>query len=308
MFMLESPPMKRAHLRNAQNQLAEEIAPRHDLVSASGFCQIEGLPHHAAQPAVAGRMLHGREAPATARAAAHQGERPALQHRQVERDLASRGRPGDDEPAAGLEARAALVPDRRADTVEHHVDAAAAGELLDPLTELRCGRVVDDLVGAELLGLPELPVAPGRDDRARADPLRHQETEAADAAADRLDQDVFALLELDALEEAVPGRVARERERRGLLESHRVGDSLQIGRGHLAVLRVAAVELAAESLLPLAELVAAQHARRASAALDAVLDHDPVAFLPPGHTGPDPRDFSGDVESEDARQTTGRGA
>src|SRR5438552_7651349 len=253
-------------------------------------------------------MHHGREAPATARAAAHQREWPALQHRQVEWDLASRGRPGDDEPATGLEARAALVPYGRADTVEHHVDAATAGELLDPLTELRRGRVVDDLVGAELLGLRELPVAPGRGDRARADPLGHQQPEAADTAADRLDQDVFALLELDALEEAVPGGVTRERKRRRFLEPHALGDSLEIGRGHLAVLRVAAVELAAESLLPVAELVAPEHARRAGAALDSILDDDAVAFFPARHAGPETGDFSRDVEPEDARQATGRRA
>src|SRR5262245_30323725 len=111
-------------------------------------------------------MHHRREAPAAARAAPHQRERPALQHREVERDLATSGRAGDDEPAAGLEARAALVPDARADTVEDDVDAAASGQLLHALAELRRRRVVDDLVGAELLRLRELPVASGGDDRA----------------------------------------------------------------------------------------------------------------------------------------------
>ena len=100
--------------------------------------------------------------------------------------------------------------------------------------------------------------------------------------------------------------MTRERERRGLLESHRVGDSLQIGRGHLAVLRVAAVELAAESLLPLAELVAPEHARRAGAALDAILDDDAVAFFPARHAGAETSDFSRDVEPEDARQAARR--
>src|SRR5947209_20460280 len=146
----------------------------------------------------------------------------------------------------------------------------------------------------------------GRDDRARADPLGHQQPEAADTAADRLDQDVFALLELDALEEAVPGGVTRERKRRRFLEPHALGDSLEIGRGHLAVLRVAAVELAAESLLPLAELVAPEHARRAGAALDAVLDDDAVALLPACHAGPKTSDFSRDVEPENAGQAARR--
>ena len=211
-------------------------------------------------------------------------------------------------PAAGLEAGAALVPDGRADAVEHHVDAAAGGELLDALAELRRGRVVDDLVGAELLGLRELPVAPGGDDRPSADALGHQQAEAPDAAADRLDQDVFALLELHALEQTMPGRVTRQRKRRRLFEPHAVGDPLQIGRRDLAVLRVAAVELAAEPLLPLAELVAPEDAWRADATLDAVLDHDAIALVPAGHAGPETRDLPGDVEAEDARQPARRGA
>src|SRR5262245_61193563 len=173
-------------------------------------------------------MHHRREAAATAGAAAHQGERPALQHREVERNLTARGGAGDDEPAARLEAAAALVPHRRADAVEHDVDAAAAGEILHALAELRRGRVVDDLVGAELLRLRELPVAAGRDDRTSADALGHREAEAADAAADRLDQDVLALLELHALEETVPRGVTGQRKRRRLLEPHAVRDSLQV--------------------------------------------------------------------------------
>src|SRR5262245_36095876 len=250
----------RPRLRDAQDELAEEVAPGHDLVRLRGLRQIERLAHHAAKTAVARPMHHGREASAAPGAAAHQGERPALQHREVERDLTARSGAGDDEPPARLEAGAALVPHGRADAVEDYVDPAAAGEVLHALAELRRGRVVDDLVGAELLRLRELPVAAGGDDRARAYALGHQEAEAADAAADRLDQDVLALLELHALEETVPRGVTGQRERGRLLEPHVLGHQLEIGRRHLAVLRVAAVELASQTFLPLAELVAPEDA------------------------------------------------
>ena len=258
------------------------------------------------QAAVVRHVHHRGEAAPTAGAAAHQRQRTALQDGQIERDLAPRRRPGDDQPATGLEARETLIPHGGADTVEHHIDAAAVRELLDALAELRRGRVVDHLVSAELFGFPELPVTSRRDNGAGADALGHEEAEASHAAADRLDQDVFPRLELHALDETVPGRVPRERERRRLLESHPVGDPLQIGRGDLAVLRVTTVELAAQPLLSLAELVAPLHTRRAGAALDAILHHDPVALFPPGHARSQTRDFSGDVESEDARQPAGR--
>src|SRR5215467_14551804 len=128
-------PMSGLPLGYAKNQLAEEIAAGHDLVRLRGLGQVEGLAHHAVQPAVARHVHHGREAPPASRAAAHQRQRTALEDRQVERDLAPAGRSGDDETSAGLEARAALVPHRRADAVEHDVDATAIGELLDALAE-----------------------------------------------------------------------------------------------------------------------------------------------------------------------------
>src|SRR5262249_28643917 len=171
--------------------------------------------------------------------------------------------------------------------------------------ELRRGRVVDHLVGAQLLRLRELPVTSGSDDGAGADALGHQETEAADAAADGLDEHVLPRLELHALDEAVPRRVAGQRKRRGLLEPHAVGDQLEVGRRNLAVLRVTAVELAAEPLLALAVLVAPEDTRRADTALHAVLDHDAIALFPAGHARPQPRDLSRDVETEDAWERPG---
>src|SRR5262249_57389954 len=139
------------------------------------------------QAPVVDHVHHGGKAAATPAATAHQGQRTGLKQAEIERDLASRGRARDDEPTSRLDAREALVPDRRADAIEDDVHTAAVGQLLDALAELRRGRVVDHLVGAELLGLFELPVAACRDDGARADGLGHQEPEAPHATADRLD-------------------------------------------------------------------------------------------------------------------------
>src|SRR5262245_19306740 len=141
-------PMSALPLGYAKNELAEEIAAGHDLVGLRGLAQLERLAHHAVQPSVARHVHHGREAPSAPRSAAHQRQRTTLEDRQIERDLAPAGRSGDDEASAGLEARAALVPHGRPDAVEYHVDAAAAGQLLDALAELRRRRVVDHLVGA----------------------------------------------------------------------------------------------------------------------------------------------------------------
>src|SRR5437899_4840678 len=133
----------------------------------------------------------------------------------------------------------------------------------------------------------------------------HRRGEAPDAAADRLDQDVLPGLQLDALDQAVPRGVTGQRQRRRLVELHPVGDALKVDRGDLAILSVPAVQLAAEPLLSLAELVAPERAGRAGATLDAILDDDPVAFLPSGDAGSEPRHLTGDVEPQDARERAG---
>src|SRR5204863_6312449 len=59
------------------------------------------------------------------------------------------------------------------------------------------------------------------------------------------------------------------------------------------------------ALLSLAVLVAAENARRARAALHAILHGDPVADREAGHAGSEARDLTGHVEAEDARQGAG---
>src|SRR5262249_62358862 len=89
------------------------------------------------------------------------------------------------------------------------------------------------------------------------------------------------------------------------VEFHPVGDALKIDRRDRAVLSVPAVELAAEALLALAELIASESAGRAGPALDAILDDDPVAFFPSDDSGPEARHFTRDVEPQDAWQRAG---
>src|SRR2546427_444190 len=292
-------------LRYAQNQLAEEVAPGHHLVSLGRVGQVEGPSHHAAQAPVVNHVHHRGEAAATAAAAAHQRQWTGLEQAEIERDLIPGRRAGDDEPAAGLEAREALVPHRRADAIEHYVHAAPVRQLLHALAELRRGGVVDHLVGAQLLGLVELPVTSRGDDGTGPDAFGHQEPEAPHATADRLDQHVLPGLELNALDEAMPGGVTGQRKRRRLVELHPVGDALKIDGRDLAILRVTAVQLTTQPLLSLTELVAPSSAGHTGAALDAIFDDDPVAFFPPGDSGSEVRHFAGDVEPENTWQRAG---
>src|SRR5262249_22825734 len=94
----------------------------------------------------------------------------------------------------------------------------------------------------------------------------------------------------------------------GLLEAHEGRDALQVDGRHGAILGVTAVQLAAEPLLPLAELVAPVYAGRARAALDAVLDDDPIPRPPAADARPEGRDLARDVQAEERRERAGRRA
>ena len=82
----------------------------------------------------------------------------------------SRGRAAGDQASAALEAEQRAVEALAADMLEHHVDALLLGELAGDALEA-VGLVVDDMVGAERLGLLGLGVvADGGDDGAAQAP------------------------------------------------------------------------------------------------------------------------------------------
>src|SRR5262245_7634109 len=87
-------------LWDAQDELAEEVATRHDLVGAGGLGQVERLAHHPAQAAMVHHVHHRGEAAPAPGPAAHQRQGPRLEKAEAERKLAPRGGPGDDQPAA----------------------------------------------------------------------------------------------------------------------------------------------------------------------------------------------------------------
>ena len=112
---------------------------------------------------------------------------------QVEGDRRPRGRAAGDEAAAALEHKQRAVEAFAADVLEHHVDALLVGELardrLEPLLA-----VVDDVIGAERLGLCGLLVVADRGDDGAADRLGHLDRDRADAGAAGLHQDGLARL------------------------------------------------------------------------------------------------------------------
>ena len=87
---------------------------------------------------------------------------------QIDRHGRAGGRAAGDEPSAALEAEQRAVEAFAADVLEHHVDAFFCGELAGDAFEA-LGLVVDDVVGAERLGLFGLGVVADRGDDGAAD-------------------------------------------------------------------------------------------------------------------------------------------
>ncbi len=121
---------------------------------------------------------------------------------QVELVDGARGRAAGDEPAAALEAEQRAVEGVGADMLEHDVDALLGGELAHHALE-PVGAVVDDVVGAERLGLLGLVVVADGGDDGAADRLRHLDRGGADAGAAGMHQDGLARLELGVVEQHV---------------------------------------------------------------------------------------------------------
>ena len=191
-----------------------------------------------------------------------------------------RGRAAGDQPPAALEAQQRAVEAFAADMLEHHVDALLVGELardrLEPV-----GAVVDDVVGAERLGLLRLVVVADRGDDGAADRLRHLDRGGADAGAAGLHQDGLARLELGVVEQHVlDGARTRSARRRRRACATPFGTGIDQPRRHVEQVAGEAVDMEAHDAGDvLAEIVAALAAGLADAAGQRAIHHHRVAGL-----------------------------
>src|SRR5262245_63028563 len=119
--------------------------------------------------------------------ARHEQRAPVVEHLEIERGHGpARGAEQGHEPARP-EAGEPLVERRRADTVVHHVDAAAAGDAFDLGLEVLL-RVQDDVVGACGLGERRLLFRRDGADHRRAAHLRHLTQQESHPARRRVHQ------------------------------------------------------------------------------------------------------------------------
>jgi hypothetical protein len=186
--------------------------------------------------------------------------------------------------------------------LEHHVDPLALRQpahlALEPF-----GAVVDDVIGAERLGLRALfVVADGGDDRA-ADRLCHLDGGRADAGTAGVDQHRFARLQPRIVEQHVLDGAEGDGRAGGVLEGDTVGHRDDEAGLHVHGFAREAVEV--ESHDPshvLAQIVAALAAGPAHAAGLRPVHDDLLPRREPRHALTEPCDFARGFGADDERQ------
>src|SRR3984885_10191413 len=176
---------------------------------------------------------------------------------QVELDRLAGGRAAGPEPPAALEAEQRAVERVRADMLEGDVDTLFAGELAHRGFEA-IGAIIDDVIGAERLGLFTFGIVADGGEHGGADGFGHFDRAGADAGAAGLDQDRFAGLQLGIVEQHVLHGAEGDRRAGGVAETHVVGHLHHEPRRHVDEIAREAVDMETHDARDIfAEIVAA---------------------------------------------------
>src|SRR3984885_10213560 len=221
---------------------------------------------------------------------------------QVELDRLAGGRAAGHEPPAALEAEQRAVERVRADMLEGDVDTLFAGELAHRGFEA-IGAIIDDVIGAERLGLFTFGIVADGGEHGGADGFGHFDRAGADAGAAGLDQDRFAGLQLGIVEQHVLHGAEGDRRAGGVAETHIVRHFHHEPRRHVDEIAREAVDMEAHDAADvLTQIVAAFLAGFALAAGQRAIGDDAVADLGGGHVRPHGDDFARGFDADDQRQ------
>src|SRR5215831_17259275 len=170
------------------------------------------------------------------------------------------------DPAAAREAADRFFQEIAADVLDDEVDTAFFGPLENFVDEVDV-LVVDNFVGAELLGALELPVRARRRINVSAGELADLDGGHAHARTRGVDQHGLAGAHIAAIDQHMPRRPEGVGERRRLLEGHGIGQRDQVIGGQLDVLRISPVFVRAEiAVIACTPVVVAGHALLAAPA------------------------------------------
>src|SRR5208337_1980238 len=203
-----------------------------------------------------------------------------------------------DEAAGGGETFDALVPGGFADVLENDVHAAIVREAANFLGD-RHDAVMNHFVGAELPGFGDFFVIAGGGDHAATEEFGDLDGGGADAAAGGDNEDVFARLELRAIDEHVPGGLEDQRHGSGVspIQVFRIGHAIDVGAADK--FGAAAINHVAEIGKVAATVFIAGKAGGTSSTGDARRKDNFLADVDGADFGTDFGDFAGNVAAGD---------
>jgi len=264
------------------------------VVSGGTFVERPDFVHDGNKAALGDELEDGAQFVPGAHVGAENGELACEEETDIEFGFVAGGGAAGDETASGGQAFDTFAPGGFADVLENDVHAAIVGEAANFLGDGH-DAVMNYFVGAELPGFGDFFVVAGGGDHAAAKEFGNLDGGAANTAASRQDENVFARLELRTIDEHVPSGLENKRNGGGMgpIEIFGVGHAIDIGAAD--EFGAAAINHVAEIGKVAAAVVIAGKACGTFAAGDAGSEHHFLADVDGADFRADLGDFAGDV-------------
>ena len=257
--------------------------------------------HDGNEAALRNKPEDGAEFVPGAHVGAENGKLAGEEETDIKFGVGAGGGAAGDETSGGAQAFDAFAPGGFADVLEDDVDAAIVGEAANFLGDGH-DAVMNDFVGAELSGFGDFFIVAGGSNHAAAEEFGDLDGGGTDPAAGSDHEDLFARLELRAIDEHVPSGLEDDGNGRGMgpIEVFRIGEAIDFGAADK--FSAASIHHAAKIGVIAAEIVIAGKAGGTFATGDAGGEHNFLADVHGANFGADFGDFAGNVGAGDVGQ------
>jgi hypothetical protein len=264
------------------------------VVRGGAFVERPDFVHDGNEAALGNKLEDGAQLVPGAHIGADNGKLAGEEETDIEFGVVAGGGTASDQTASGGQALEAFAEGGGADVLENNVHAAIVGEAANFLGDGH-NAVMNDFVGPELFGFGDFFVVAGGGDHAAAKEFGDLDGGAANTAASRQDENVFARLELRTIDEHVPSGLEYKRNGGGVgpIEVLGVGHAIYFGAAD--IFGAASINHVAEIGVIAAAVVIAGKTGGAFTTGDAGSEHDFLADVDGADFGANLGDFAGDV-------------
>jgi len=296
--MARSDRASRAELVDGEDDFAEVLGFFEVVVGGGTFVERPDSVHDGNETALGDELEDGAQLVPGAHVGAENGELAAEQETDIEFGVGAGGGTAGDEAAGGGQAFDTFAPGGFADVLEDDIHAAIVGEAANFLGDGH-DAVMNNFVGTKLLGFSDFFVGACGGDYTATEEFGDLDGGGAYTAAGGENEDVFARLELRAIDKHVPSSLEDQRNGSGVspIEILGIGQAIDIGAadefGAAAINHVAKIGKVATTVF------IARKACGTPAAGDTGRKNHFLADVDGTDFGADFGDFTGDVAAGD---------